>query len=93
MRRGSRERLRGVALCLLRREARSHVLSRLKMRFGAADRGLRRIQIRRGRGRESGRGGSRDCLARVAQFLHRGSAGTAGQAQNTDDDGEKSQHI
>jgi hypothetical protein len=25
--------------------------------------------------------------------LHGGSAGTAGQAQNTNDDGEKAQHI
>lgn len=91
--RGDRECLSGVAFGLLRRETRAHVFSRLEMRFGASDRGLRRIQIRRGRGRESGRGGRRDCLARIAQFLHGGSAGTAGQAQNTNDDGEKAQHI
>jgi hypothetical protein len=90
---GDRECLRGVAFGLLRRKTRPHIFSRFEMRFGAPDRGLRRIQIRRARGREAGGGGRRDRLARIAQFLHGGSAGTAGQAQNTNDDGEKSEHI
>src|ERR1700689_510648 len=71
--RGGRERLGGVALGLLRREARAPVFSRPEMRFGAPDGGVCRIQIRRARGRESGGGSRRDRLASIAQFLHGGS--------------------
>lgn len=69
------KRLRGMALRLKGRETCSGILLRFQVLLGAHDRGLGRVQIRRGGLSGSGRSGGGNRLPRVAHFLHRGFGG------------------
>ena len=86
------ERVGGMALGLLSRQARAHVLLRFQVLLGPRYRRLRRVQIRRIGIRRAGRAGGRDRLPGIAHFLHGRPARATQEANDTNNDGNEAQH-
>ncbi len=86
------ERRRRMTLGLLSSQAGSHILLRLEMCFGARDRRLRRVQVRRGRIGCAGCFGGGNCLPRIAHFLYGRAARAADQASDADKYCKEAQH-